>query len=547
MFSEGHLQGEGQDKDAAVNVIGNYSAVTEVDKITHLYSYPMLQSFFASLSKALESHNDPFVLAIGVKSHTFVVKYDFLKKGWVLIESTEPFPRLISQENIALEVFKCLATPKILYHSPHFTQRFMYDSLQQKLCLIDVVQKTQANPNTLIFSEDEKRMLSCTGSRHVIKLHDMNFVIGMSIFTHRDTLRAVQVIHRAWQQTPEFKAIHQLTPEILAGEEDEPYNVSVFLTALCSGDTNKMHQMIDQGFQVNRFSNREGANGKPPLFLASFRGQTKEVEFLLENKADPNVADNDGGTALHMATQTGKTNVVRVLLQAHADINAAYKNNGQTPLSNAVYFGHGQVVDLLLQASAKRNISPKLFTLNNKIDSTRFSSLIDIAYQNGTMLLFIAADRGHRNVVEVLVKYGVDIDLALFFSIQFGSAEQINLLSTVKPDVEKMLLKYGSQSDLLDHYDINKSKFYQQCKIPEIKCVLEDFHRVNVAPAAVHTDAKEGHTYVPFWKEDPIKLPTRRVRHLGHQSWFKPHEEKKSNNHDKRCMQPVFKGRVGRV
>ena len=38
------------------------------------------------------------------------------------------------------------------------------------------------------------------------------------------------------------------------------------------------------------------------------------------------------------------------LLQANANVNAA--NNGITPLHSAAYYGHGVVVDVLLQANA---------------------------------------------------------------------------------------------------------------------------------------------------------------------------------------------------
>ena len=40
-------------------------------------------------------------------------------------------------------------------------------------------------------------------------------------------------------------------------------------------------------------------DGKSALQIAAFQGETKVVEFLLEKKANVNLADPDGDTPLH--------------------------------------------------------------------------------------------------------------------------------------------------------------------------------------------------------------------------------------------------------
>jgi ankyrin repeat protein len=72
---------------------------------------------------------------------------------------------------------------------------------------------------------------------------------------------------------------------------------------------------------------------------------------LLEHGADINKAQNDGCTPLHMASQQGHVDVVRVLLEQGADINKA-KNNGCTPLFMASQDGHVDVVRVLLEQGA---------------------------------------------------------------------------------------------------------------------------------------------------------------------------------------------------
>jgi len=46
------------------------------------------------------------------------------------------------------------------------------------------------------------------------------------------------------------------------------------------------------------------------------------VEYLVNQKADINVKDNDGSTPLHLAAQYGHLSVVEYLVNQKADINA---------------------------------------------------------------------------------------------------------------------------------------------------------------------------------------------------------------------------------
>ena len=88
------------------------------------------------------------------------------------------------------------------------------------------------------------------------------------------------------------------------------------------------------------------------LYTACFKGDKNIVESLLEANADVNAAYDYGFTLLHFACDKGHIEVISLLLKANANVNA--KNNyGFTPLYFACKKGHIEVVRLLLANGAQ--------------------------------------------------------------------------------------------------------------------------------------------------------------------------------------------------
>ena len=82
-------------------------------------------------------------------------------------------------------------------------------------------------------------------------------------------------------------------------------------------------------------------------------GGLEQLKVLLEARANPNIRDNQGKTALMYAVE-GDYNLekVKLLLKFGADVNAA-DLQGNTPLKIARQHESEKIIQLLIEAGAK--------------------------------------------------------------------------------------------------------------------------------------------------------------------------------------------------
>ncbi len=100
---------------------------------------------------------------------------------------------------------------------------------------------------------------------------------------------------------------------------------------------------------------RNGAD-ETPLMMAALKGNLAEARLLITRGADGN---KPGWTPLHYAATGGHVEIIRLLLEQHAYIDAE-SPNGTTPLMMAAHYGTADAVRLLLREGADPLIKNQL-------------------------------------------------------------------------------------------------------------------------------------------------------------------------------------------
>lgn len=93
---------------------------------------------------------------------------------------------------------------------------------------------------------------------------------------------------------------------------------------------------------------QRNAQDETPLMIAALRGNLAAAKTLIAKDADVN---KPGWAPLHYAATNGHLDVMRLLLEHHAYIDAE-SPNGTTPLMMAALYGSAESVKLLLDAGA---------------------------------------------------------------------------------------------------------------------------------------------------------------------------------------------------
>ena len=124
----------------------------------------------------------------------------------------------------------------------------------------------------------------------------------------------------------------------------------LFLKAVQDKDVEKADELLGKPGSV-LINSRDLTSGRTGLHIATDRRDVVWLVYLLNRKANPNIADNRGVTPLMRASQLGFYEGLEHLINSGARVDAV-NSTGETPLMLAVHRRDATMMRVLLEAGA---------------------------------------------------------------------------------------------------------------------------------------------------------------------------------------------------
>lgn len=159
---------------------------------------------------------------------------------------------------------------------------------------------------------------------------------------------------------------------------------SVLLSAASDGRFDVVQALMGAGVDIDAI----GSSGATALMWAARQGQVVALNVLLQAGADIHAADSEGWTAISYAVCGGHSGALAALLRHHPQACANVGENPRvTALMVAAFLGRTEMVPMLLD----------------------FHADIDARDAGGETALMAAAGAGHADIVNLLLEKGADI------------------------------------------------------------------------------------------------------------------------------------------
>jgi ankyrin repeat protein len=129
--------------------------------------------------------------------------------------------------------------------------------------------------------------------------------------------------------------------------------MTALMEAVQANDVAQVRNLIAQGADVSTLDENQDA----PLIMAAYKGYTDIVRLLLEAGADITAVDPGmKATALHAAAYAGRTAAARLLIEHGIDIDKQGPYNGYTALHDAIWQNNVETAEVLIDAGANLDI-----------------------------------------------------------------------------------------------------------------------------------------------------------------------------------------------
>jgi ankyrin repeat protein len=242
---------------------------------------------------------------------------------------------------------------------------------------------------------------------------------------------------------------------------EKPDLMEILLNAILRGYSDMVQLMLQNRIDIDAVGGYCDAlcvHLRTPLELASERGNGQIMTILLNAGADVNASTVHFGSPLQAASTTGKEIIIKLLLQRGAKVNTRGGEYGLA-IAGAIRYGHEGATRLLLKHGA---------AIHTKVDS-KYGSPLQIAVEYGhtqiakllirqegadvnslnqrgvrySTPLQAASDRGNEEIVKLLLDKGASVDQegpegnALILASGSGHIAIVNMLLQKGADVHR--------------------------------------------------------------------------------------------------------------
>lgn len=248
---------------------------------------------------------------------------------------------------------------------------------------------------------------------------------------------------------------HHDVAELLKREAAVGQAVDRFFDAIKENDLELITSYLHSGYDVNR-KNQEGC---PALVWAAQNGQAAVVKLLIEAKAEVNATFDksiygDRMTALMAAGDDAE--ITKVLLDSGADVHLK-DDKGKTALIWAVIKNNLEVIKLLIAGHADVDATDKygestflIAAFKGNVEILKFLSTAgaDIHLKNsrGETALIQATDRGNIEAVKHLIEAGLDINA----KNKDGESALFLAANNNYPAILELLINAGAEISVYD-------------------------------------------------------------------------------------------------
>ncbi len=255
------------------------------------------------------------------------------------------------------------------------------------------------------------------------------------------------------------------------------------------------------------------------MHLASESGHAEILKVLIDNGASVNALDQDGAIPLHLAAYHGRTEALKVLIEHGAQVNA--KDNEQyTALHCAADEGQVEAMEILISNGADLDVvdeeymTPLLTVSEQGLDKSAKILLSHGANfrargKKQMTSLHLAARGGHEGIVSILLEYASQDDIDSLDEDNWTPLHSACLLG--RCGIVDMLLQAGADPNVLNSANDSPLTYASaNGSVSIVESLLEAGALVNFDARHSTTTAKHGLVSTMFYQ------PIHRAALQGH-------------------------------